>query len=204
MYSAPSKELGLEQPCLTQLQDSIPLPLFLTYDSHTKTEEDLLGEQYILANITLRTLLNRVHDSLPLHRRLSASCSINKTDIQGNLLNSERLDYRVPVSVIQELARQLQSWYDHLPLELRWSDTSTSLAPTNAAFPNFNMIYNIKELSTIQSTKMILKATLASRYKYAQHLIWRPYVYKALHAPESVTDEDLHGCQQSIEVSQLS
>ena len=71
MYSAPTKELGQKQSCLTQLQDSIPLPLFLTHDLDTKTEEDLLGEQYILANITLRTLLNRIHDSLPLCRRLN-------------------------------------------------------------------------------------------------------------------------------------
>jgi hypothetical protein len=62
-----SGELGLDLPGITALQDSVPLPLFLSdsADQDMKTDMDLFVEYHFLAQITLRTLINRARNSLP-------------------------------------------------------------------------------------------------------------------------------------------
>jgi hypothetical protein len=48
---------------------------------------------------------------------------------------------------------------------------------------------------------MVLHASLRTRYKYAQYLLWRPYVYKVLHFPSSSTNVDLQGCVEAFKVT---
>jgi hypothetical protein len=48
---------------------------------------------------------------------------------------------------------------------------------------------------------LILTASLQTRYKFALYLIYRPYIYKALHTPELVTKDDLEGCAKALYVS---
>jgi hypothetical protein len=55
--------------------------------------------------------------------------------------------------------------------------------------------------SPILDMKMILHASLQTRYKYALYLLWRPYLYKVLHFPDSSTNEDLQGCIEAIKVT---
>lgn len=54
---------------------------------------------------------------------------------------------------------------------------------------------------TVFHTRMIMNASLRTRYKYAQYLLWRPYVYKVLHFPNSSTDEDIQGCIEAFKVA---
>jgi len=54
---------------------------------------------------------------------------------------------------------------------------------------------------TLQDAKIILTASLRTRYKYAQYLIWRPYIYKVLHFPDTGAEEDLQGCREAFKVS---
>ncbi len=49
------------------------------------------------------------------------------------------------------------------------------------------------------SSKMILNATLQTRYKYAEYLIWRPYIYRALEAPAEITRHDIE-CYKAYKV----
>lgn len=44
----------------------------------------------------------------------------------------------------------------------------------------------------------VLNSTLQTRYKFATYLIYRPYIYKALHEPDTVTTEDLQGCKTAL------
>jgi hypothetical protein len=63
-----SGELGLGTTETSSLQDLVPLPLFLfqSGDSATKNEDDLFVGYHFLAHVTLRTLINRIHDSLQI------------------------------------------------------------------------------------------------------------------------------------------
>ncbi|PQE23421.1 hypothetical protein CJF30_00010494 [Rutstroemia sp. NJR-2017a BBW] len=58
-------ELGLEVPGVAALEDSVPLPLFLSHfrDQVPKHDDELFIEYHFLAQITLRTLINRARTS---------------------------------------------------------------------------------------------------------------------------------------------
>jgi hypothetical protein len=55
-------------------------------------------------------------------------------------------------------------------------------------------------MSPILDMKMVLHASLRTRYKYALYLLWRPYLYKVLHFPDSSTNEDLQCCIEAFKV----
>jgi hypothetical protein len=59
-------ELDLDVVGIIALQDSVPLPMFLTEAGvhSTKTEDDLFIEYHFLAQVTLRTLIDRLRSSL--------------------------------------------------------------------------------------------------------------------------------------------
>lgn len=105
-----------------------------------------------------------------------------------------------PTNLILELSRQLRVWREHLPSSLDWNDDEpeygsweeTTMAERQSTFPDAPPLRNIKA---------VLNASLQTRYKYAQYLLWRPYVYKVLHFPSVVTEEDLHGCREMFKVS---
>jgi hypothetical protein len=64
-FSGLTGEMGLEVPGITELEDSVPLPLFLSNfkDQNTKSDIDLFIEYHFLAQITLRTLINRTRQA---------------------------------------------------------------------------------------------------------------------------------------------
>lgn len=44
-------------------------------------------------------------------------------------------------------------------------------------------------------------AVLRTRYYYAKYVVYRPFVYKALHFPEQMTQEDAQGVAECLRVS---
>jgi hypothetical protein len=59
MFRGLNTKLGLREVGVTALQDSVPLPVFLSdpRNPYTKLEEDLFIKYYFLAQVTLRTHL---------------------------------------------------------------------------------------------------------------------------------------------------
>ena len=47
-------------------------------------------------------------------------------------------------------------------------------------------------------------ALLRTRYYYAKYMIYRPFVYKALHFPEQMSNEDAEGAAECLRVSMTS
>ena len=45
-------------------------------------------------------------------------------------------------------------------------------------------------------------AVLRTRYYYAKYVVYRPFVYKALHFPEQMTQEDAQGVAECLRVSE--
>ena len=103
-----------------------------------------------------------------------------------------------PIHVIAELARQLDDWRAVLPPVLQWTDSERMFVPRTeetiddaepAVFSltpqldgsRSNYRYNI-DIST---------AHLRTRFYYARFMIYRPFVYKALHFPHLTSMADI-------------
>jgi hypothetical protein len=54
---------------------------------------------------------------------------------------------------------------------------------------------------SILNYRTVLNATLWTRYKYAEYLIWRPYIYRALASPAEMTRHDYECCYNAYKVS---
>jgi hypothetical protein len=108
------------------------------------------------------------------------------------------------VHVIRELAGQLDSWRSLLPHPLQWLDSDilafpdldpTSRRPNEPLFsPNQGSVpighrYNLD----------IVTAQLRTRFCYARFMVYRPFVYMALHFPELMTADDATCCGLAIQ-----
>ncbi|KAL9083779.1 MAG: hypothetical protein Q9165_008389 [Trypethelium subeluteriae] len=108
-----------------------------------------------------------------------------------------------PIHVIAELSRQLENWRAVLPNALQWIDEERMVIsgsrgaaqpvlfsfnpPTDGSRVNYK--YNID----------IVTAQLRTRYYYARFIIYRPFVYKALHYPYSTSAQDAEGVVTCLE-----
>ncbi|KAL3422158.1 hypothetical protein PVAG01_06314 [Phlyctema vagabunda] len=181
-------ELGLDLPAVQTLQDSVPLPLFLSEPSQlsSKTNDDLIIEYYFLAQITLRTLVNRARASIKESRSL----------FLDDEPESQSRDY-----IMQELSAQLDAWRSHLPAIIAWEedrDEDVEMADTDMHIHR-EATTPVDPASTGKiDFKSILSSSLRTRYKYAKFIIWRPYVYQVLHFPSNATEHSYVCCQKAI------
>lgn len=176
LEGGPTGELGLDPTGIADLQDSVPLPLFLSdlTELDHKTDDDLFIEYHFLAQITMRTLLNRVRGFL------------------GTFLNPSEDDQPVdapPEAIIKELVVQLNTWREHLPAVMAWDleEIDTAILEFHQ-YRYFTSVNATPRMSRMPDPKLVLIAALRTRYKYAEYLIWRPYIYRALHLPGPMDD----------------
>lgn len=107
--------------------------------------------------------------------------------------------------MVQEMSRQLDEWRLLLPDPLKWNDDQNEEMPNAGTIPSTDdpMFGPGRPTSAPRdSFKMseLLIACLRSRYQYVKYLIHLPYVYKALVAPEHVSEEDIHHCSLCLRV----
>lgn len=124
---------------------------------------------------------------------------------------------------LHQLASSLVQWRALLPRDLQWTEENS------IGFPTPNPISNVggygqqldPNLSpqqtqsgmTMFSTDLnsepvhypylydIQVSLLRTRYYYARFMVYRPFVYKALHYPEQMTQEDAQGVAECLRVS---
>lgn len=133
-------ELELPQSGLQQLIDQTSLPSFTGVDSSQSTA--------YLAEISIRRLLNRVHNSL--YPRKQSVLSLSSTSLTA-VDEFSAAEIASVTSVCDELHRQLNSWYESIPEPFR---PSLGTEPTG----------NDRE------------TVLRIRYYAARHIIHRPFV----------------------------
>ncbi|KAG8630423.1 hypothetical protein KVT40_002042 [Elsinoe batatas] len=185
-------ELDLPKTGIYTLEDQIPLPSFQQSRNMTNAEsEDASHYHYhFLAMIALRRLIARIHASL-------------HSDNDTRAESSEGYD-GPPIHLINELARQLESWRTYLPQALQWSDADTH------SFPNVNPLARRQPspLFTVQDNGEpvthrynldIVTGHLRTRFYYARYMIYRPFIFKALHFPEAMTPDDASYCALAIQ-----
>lgn len=109
---------------------------------------------------------------------------------------------------IDELADQLASWRDLLPFNIRWSDDDRFAEPIlqqNRERPQ-QPLFSITPSCVSDTTSIHLSmvvAQLRTRYYYTKFIIYRSFVYKALHLPEMMTDKDRQGATKCLQAAML-
>ena len=103
-----------------------------------------------------------------------------------------------PIPVITELARQLDNWRSVLPQQLQWTDEERMIFPRSENSANdpepgrFSANPPIKGIDIKYRYNVdITTAQLRTRYYYARFMIYRPFVYKALHYPHLTSAQDV-------------
>ncbi|KAH8810796.1 hypothetical protein F5884DRAFT_749206 [Xylogone sp. PMI_703] len=165
-------ELEFPPSGISRLENSIPLP-FTGEDEREEAQK--VYRLFLLAEIALRRLLNRVHSHL------------YKLDVTDPPANSPATSLAASPPIMYELDHQLEIWHEHLPELLRFDKSTnieTLISPRGARTPREKMT-----------------GTLKSRYFAAKAIIFRPFVYRILHndGPETLSEEDLAGAKVSME-----
>lgn len=203
-------ELDLPQAGICTLEDEVPLPSFYEIqDSQGRSCDSGARLQYnyhFIAMIAIRKLINRinaaVHEctfSSPLR-----SITINlatATSAQAGISDA----FGGPsVHVVRELARQLDSWRSLLPRPLQWLDSDMfdfpNLDPTSRRpnEPLFSPDRGSVPIGHKYNLDVVI-AQLRTRFCYARFMLYRPFVYKALHFPELMTADDANCCALAIQ-----
>lgn len=105
--------------------------------------------------------------------------------------------------MVREFSRQLDHWQTTLPKPLQWS-TSDRLECSqegtrvhrfegDGVSDTFVSTQELKE-----QTYGISKVQLRTRFHFARCMLYRPFVYKALHAPETMKPLDIEYCALAI------
>ena len=108
-----------------------------------------------------------------------------------------------------------------LPLDLQWAeddpvsfpnsqqvglgvfnqplDSNLSQQPGQSSIPLFSPDLDSEPVQ-YPDIYHIQVALLRTRYYYAKYMVYRPFVYKALHFPEQMTQEDAEGVAECLRV----
>lgn len=184
-------ELGIGSSGIVNLTANVPLPKWSpTWNGQLGglRDYDSIIRTYFLAQITLRSQINRITDSIKAFRNPYSPTSISTP------LNPPR-------QIIHELIRALSIWRSTLPEPLRWTDIPPSPPNSPASTASYISLLQstwqqpysgIRSITpNFKNMDVILDAALRSRFKYAQYLIYRPYIYKALHFPQETQEEEV-------------
>ncbi|KXH36309.1 hypothetical protein CSAL01_02679 [Colletotrichum salicis] len=220
-------ELDLPLTGLEKLEASMPLP---TFSAYAHTEDASLSQsihndrrsncgEIFLRQISLRNLGVKIHSSL---RRILGG-STSKTNWNSPDLADSLED------LVGDLASQLDQWHTSLPSVLHW-DRTQHLDAFQASFPVLDpqvpdqhfyaapTLYTADAMEGLQSAPMlgylhdslytnsndVLEALLRSRFYHLEYLLFRPFVYKALHTRvENLTETDLSATKRFLEACLL-
>lgn len=114
-------------------------------------------------------------------------------------------DYTSPPSyVVQELSLRLDSWRAQLPVPLQWLDSELlhetpdlSAVCTDAGvsgqFPTADLDNHLTAVGL-----EVLACELRARFYHAKFVLHRTYLFKALHFPGEMNEEDVERCVSAI------
>jgi hypothetical protein len=216
-------ELDLPQTQIYTLEDEVPLPHFpelqdqqerftspLPFGAGAGEKREYHGHHF-LAMITLRRLISRTHDEIyacerntiraePLAKRRMAAKTYNIPTTSTSQAGIPDYYGGPPMPLVRELERQLDSWRALLPQSLQWNDSDTIDFPVSelkARKPS-NPIFGAKQGLPDNYSLDIVTIQLRTFFYYARFMVYRPFIYKALHFPDLMTAEDCHCCELAI------
>ncbi|KAH7417248.1 hypothetical protein BKA64DRAFT_294755 [Cadophora sp. MPI-SDFR-AT-0126] len=154
-------------------------------------------------------------------RRLCASVNAQIYDSMSNSDTSSSDEFGGPsANTLKLLAAQLTQWRALLPRDLQWPENDPAAFPAPRAVsprtfnepldPSLSMPRPLQLGAQLFSTDLknepihyrfvydVQVAILRTRYYYAKYVVYRPFVYKALHFPEQMTQEDAQGVAECL------
>lgn len=118
-------------------------------------------------------------------------------DVNTSLDVAESGTFPLP-AVNAELHHQLEQWRSNLPPALQFSDYPGT-TPTDTTPPSAVPHLSVDPRRPISPATAVAEAMLRGRYKIAKFHIGRPYLYKALRAPDSLTNDDLEQVKSGLQ-----
>jgi hypothetical protein len=117
----------------------------------------------------------------------------------------------VSIPTLRHFIAQLEQWRAVLPAALHWRDDvppdfssqdAYQVYPTQEVPGNFMFSSNLEESrGRFPYAADVLVASLRSRYYYCRYLLHRPFVFKVLHYPDSLTQDDVQGAAECLKAS---
>jgi hypothetical protein len=170
---------------------------------------------YFVAMIALSRLIRRVDNIIHKYEPILGETELlsqrpntpGHIDAPRSASHSENYS-GPPTKIIQELVHQLDLWRDRLPQTLQWSDSDRfdfeQVKPLSTALLccTFSPLQNLGP-GIIDHNTDIAVAQLRTRFYHARFLLCRPFIYKALHLPQSMTADDRVKCAFAIDAACL-
>ncbi|KAN0103432.1 hypothetical protein V8E51_011745 [Hyaloscypha variabilis] len=199
-------ELDLPVTGIIGLADRVGVPSFNTPFCEADHRGNLSShfEAYYASQVALWRLctnLNNIDDSI-------TNTTSSNDDSEGAIPSS-----------FKQLASQLTQWRGMLPRDLQWAEDDPASFPTPQPMtlgaynprldPNLSSTHENSGLplftTDLDSEPVhypyvydIQVALLRTRYYYAKYIVYRPFVYKALHFPDQMTQEDAEGVAECL------
>ncbi|PYI24913.1 C6 finger domain protein [Aspergillus indologenus CBS 114.80] len=183
------QELHVPPSGLARLEELVPIPKFISFESvgfgasrtlSLDEIDDSFFQYHFLAQVAHRIILTRIRNSLYFYSDLGT--------------------FPRP-AINTELHHQLDQWRVNLPAALQFSDNppnpstdhDTADSPSTESHLPFDPTRHALSPATAVS-----EAMLRGRYMIAKFHIGRPYLYKALHIPSLLTDQDLEQIRSGL------
>ncbi|KAF9890946.1 hypothetical protein FE257_005203 [Aspergillus nanangensis] len=185
------QELHIPPSGLARLEESVPIPKFIPFETggfvsaRTSSSEDIddsLFQYHFLAQVAHRIILTRIRHSLYFY--------------------SDSGTFPLPAINI-ELHHQLEQWRLNLPPAIQFPEAPPT-TPADINITAANSPNNTKSPHPYDTNRPISPATAVSeamlrgRYSIAKFHIGRPYLYKALRIPGSLTEDDLEQIRSGL------
>ncbi|KAL7628123.1 hypothetical protein AAE478_002321 [Parahypoxylon ruwenzoriense] len=207
-------ELNLPRTGLDKIEALVGLPDF----SGSYSEDDYLGNQashfqeYFASQIVLRRLSVEFHTTLTNEATDKVRKAFGPTHVP--------VETSIPPAtvMIKQMAAQLDQWRGLLPVYLCWEeehpgafpnpteelygDQSMYPSPIPDLHSNFMFKADLDDPPVSYPYAVdIQAASLRTRYYYVKYLIYRPFIFKALHRPEQMTRDDADGVVECLKAS---
>ncbi|KNG90943.1 C6 finger domain protein [Aspergillus nomiae NRRL 13137] len=188
------QELHLPPSGLARLEEFVPIPKFISFEtvglvpprSASQELDDSFFQYHFLAQVAHRIILTRIRHSLYFY--------------------SDSGTFPLP-AINAELHHQLEQWRLNLPPAIQFQDThaATPANPNNATTtPITSPSTPISPLPLdpnrpLSPATAVSEAMLRGRFKIANFHIGRPYLYKALRIPASLSEDDLEQVRSGLQ-----
>lgn len=152
-----------------------------------------------------------IHDHEPLSLTgmpiFPGPASRESADIEVDSTSFEERNHP-PVALVREYVQQLSEWRSTLPPALQWDDKErfrfSNIEPlTKLPHIKFFRLLQGHSPGDIDHNVDVAVAHLRTCFYQTQFLIHRPFVYKALHSPEKMTDIERGMCVTCVNAACL-
>ncbi|KAF2137133.1 uncharacterized protein K452DRAFT_278936 [Aplosporella prunicola CBS 121167] len=178
-------DLNLPQTGIADFQDRVSLPLFRPREDLTNSLkiEEAKHQYNFLGMVAIRKLIKRIYETM---------YEVSPATPGGPEAGHDT----PPIAIIKELASQLDAWRSLLPEPLQWSDASRNDykyydPKTDESYEAVFTPNTVNPVNQPLNVDVIV-AQLRARYYYARFMIYRPYLYKTVHYPDLVTEDDIN------------